>query len=385
MYMDSLSIAIVGAGPAGLVMARILQMNDVPCTLFERDASAITRAQGGVLDMHAEGGQFAFRACGLYDEFVQAARYDEQEMILYDKSGVLRFLQPNQPDADRPEVDRPDIRRILLDAVTPESIRWEHALTGVDQANVNGAVTLHFRNAPPEVFDLVVGADGAWSRVRPLVSQATPSYTGVTFYELHYTEAAAHDPELLALTRCGNMFALDDRQAINSHRTASGGVHVYVGMWTGDQPAPSMTRDELIDRFKSWSPALLRFLALAEPHTSTRVIAELPIGHHWLHCPGVTLVGDAAHLMSPFSGEGANLAMRDATDLAHAIVHAIHNEVELDQVIIAFENLMCERARNSAIGAAAGVRQAFSEDAIDVVTTEMQRQFECALNSSHTS
>ncbi len=274
--MTQARIGIIGAGPAGLVVARILQTNDIPCTLFERDTSAVTRAQGGVLDMQAQGGQFAFRACGLYNDLLLAARYDEQEMILYDKDGDLRFFQPNQPDADRPEVDRPDIRRILLASVTPESIRWEHVVSSVNQANGKEPVTLNFRNAPSGVFDLVIGADGAWSRVRPMVSEATPAYTGVTFYELHYTEAAAHDPELLALTRRGNMFAFGDRQAINSHRTASGGVHVYAGMWTGDAPGPSMTRDELVDRFRTWSPSLQRFLRLRSPIPQPESLQKCP-------------------------------------------------------------------------------------------------------------
>ena len=367
-------IAIVGAGPAGLVVARMLQMNGIACTLFERDSNAVIRSQGGVLDMHAEGGQFAFRACGLYDEMQRAARYDEQEMILYDKNGNVRFFQPNDPNGDRPEIDRPDIRRILLSSVTSDCIRWEHRLSSVEQVGSSESVTLHFRNAPSEMFDLVVGADGAWSRIRPLVSKATPAYTGATFYELHYTDVAARDPELLALTRCGNMFALGDRQVINSHRTASGGVHVYAGIWTGDMPGSPMMREELITRFQTWSPGLQRFITLAEPQTSTRVIAELSIGHRWPHCPGVTLIGDAAHLMSPFSGEGANLAMRDAADLSLAIVHATQNGIDLDKALLAFENVMHRRAQESAIGAAAGVRQAFSDDAIDLVTLEMEQQ-----------
>ena len=369
-------IGIVGAGPAGLVAARILQINGLSCAVFERDSSAVARAQGGVLDMHVEGGQYAFRVCGLYPEFEQIARYDEQEMVLYDKNGVLQLFQPNQPGADRPEVDRPDIRRILLAAVAPDSIKWERILTAVDHAAPGEPVTLHFRNAPSETFDLVIGADGAWSRVRSMVSIAKPIYTGVTFYELKYNEDAAHDADLLALTRCGNMFALGNRQAINSHRTSSGGVHVYAGMWTADARGPSMTRDELVERFSAWSPALLRFVTLAESQTSTRVIAELPIGHHWPHRSGVTLVGDAAHLMSPFSGEGANLAMRDAADLALAIAHADQTRADLDEAVAAFEHVMCVRAQEAASGAAEGVRQAFSENAIAAVTEGMQQHFE---------
>lgn len=365
-------IAIVGAGPAGLVVARILQLHGISATLFERDSSAIARAQGGVLDMHVEGGQYAFRACGLYYEFLKIARYDEQEMILYDKDCTLLHFEPTQPGADRPEVDRPDIRRVLLASLEPGPVRWEHVLVAVEQPHAAGPVTLLFRDAPAETFDLVIGADGAWSRVRPAVSPTQPAYTGVTFYELNYTHEAAHDADLIALARRGNMFAKGERKGINAHRTSTGGVHVYAGMWTGSTPGGTMTAGELAGLFDTWSPALQRFLTLARPQTFIRVLSELPIGHRWTHRVGVTLIGDAAHLMSPFSGEGANLAMRDAADLASAIVQAGRDGTDLDCAVASFEEVMWERARVAAIGAAKGVRHAFSED-VATLPPQMQQ------------
>ena len=68
------SIAVVGGGLSGLVLARILQQHDIACTVFELDATGGARRQGGLLDLHVESGQLALREAGLYEQFRQLTR-----------------------------------------------------------------------------------------------------------------------------------------------------------------------------------------------------------------------------------------------------------------------------------------------------------------------
>jgi 2-polyprenyl-6-methoxyphenol hydroxylase-like FAD-dependent oxidoreductase len=67
-------IAIIGAGPGGLMLARLLQSRGIKPVVFERDAHADERPQGGSLDLHEDTGQYAVRRAGLEQEFAAAAR-----------------------------------------------------------------------------------------------------------------------------------------------------------------------------------------------------------------------------------------------------------------------------------------------------------------------
>lgn len=83
-----LSIAIIGAGPGGLTLARILQQHGVQATVFEREAHAHERPQGGTLDLHVGSGQHAIECAGLSEAFMGIARYEDQGDRLYDKTGI---------------------------------------------------------------------------------------------------------------------------------------------------------------------------------------------------------------------------------------------------------------------------------------------------------
>ena len=90
-----LSVAIVGGGPGGLTLARILQRNGINPTVFEREASVNERSQGGTLDLHHESGLKALKDAGLMEEFKAHARFEGDALRILDKTGKVHFEKPS--------------------------------------------------------------------------------------------------------------------------------------------------------------------------------------------------------------------------------------------------------------------------------------------------
>ena len=365
-------LAIIGGGPGGLTLARILQTRGIAATVFEGERSADDRPQGGSLDLHDDTGRYALRLAGLEAEFERVARPEDQGFRLYDCLGALHFAEAGAAgEGDRPEVDRVALRGLLLDSLAPEVVRWGHRLRTI-AVDDDGTTELIFTSGARERFDLVVGADGAWSRVRPLVSNHLPAYSGVTFVELTVDAVDDRHPAIAALVGRGKMFALGGGRALIGQRNGGGRVFVYAGLRIGEDwatsgaidPAhPATARAALAGCFAGWAPELLALIDAAGDRIALRPLHALPIGHRWRHRAGVTLLGDAAHLMSPWGGEGANLAMRDAADLACALADADAHDWRAG--IPAYEAMMADRAAVAARGAAAGLDTTFSDDGLE--------------------
>ncbi len=227
----------------------------------------------------------------------------------------------------RLQVDRAALRGILLDSLAPGVLQWGRALTHLQPAN-GGGYTLHFSDGSTEHAALVVGADGASSRVRPFLSDATQQYCGVGSVEIGLPDADIRHPALAKLVGRGSMFALGDNKGLIAQRNGDGRIRVYVVVrapeeWLSAIPCadqPAVSRAMLAAEFSDWAPQLVDLIMLSDDQLVPRRITGLPVGHRWEPRPGITLLGDAAHLMPPFAGEGANLAMLDAVELADAIV-----------------------------------------------------------------
>ena len=161
------TVAIIGGGPCGLTLARLLECKGIDYVVYERDESESSNRAGGSLDIHSETGQHALRDGGLLDEFKRFARYDDTTFTVADKLGKGVFQLGQGRDA--PEIDRSELRQILLDAIPKDKIKWGHALTSVTVSEDNRPVLQFANGAVLSGFKLVVGADGAWSKVRPMV------------------------------------------------------------------------------------------------------------------------------------------------------------------------------------------------------------------------
>lgn len=348
-------IGVIGGGPGGLTLARILTVHGLDCAVYERDEHALARPQGGSLDIHADSGQRALRVAGIFEAFAALARYDDQCDAIYDHAGALHFMHTSAA-GDRPEIDRTQLRDLLLASLPGGKICWGCKVRRVEEAAGGRWRIVGAEEETIDEVDLVVGADGAWSRVRPLLSREQPAYTGVTFVELTIEDVDRRHPAVAALVPRGKISALGGTRGLIAQRSSGGQVRAYYmfrvaeGALRVDVMDMRRARGELRGLLADWAPELLCPLDACEAAV-LRPIVALPVGMRWDHRPGVTLIGDAAHVMSPFSGEGVNMAMLDAAELALALA----GEQDWSRAVRGYEEAMFVRAAEAAEGARQGL------------------------------
>ncbi|MEK0100995.1 FAD-dependent monooxygenase, partial [Streptomyces sp. A475] len=223
-------IAIVGAGLGGLVLARVLHLGGVEAAVHDLEASPAARPQGGMLDMHVESGQAALRAAELHEEFLAAVQPGGEAMRILDKRGTVRREESDEGGTDgRPEVSRHDLRDMLLASLPADTLRWGAKVTGA-RPLTGGRHEVTLASGETFTTDLLVGADGAWSKVRPLLSDARPAYSGISFVEAHLDDADTLHPESAAVVGGGSLFALGDEKGFLAHRESDGRLHIYCAL-----------------------------------------------------------------------------------------------------------------------------------------------------------
>ncbi|CAF9907684.1 MAG: hypothetical protein ALECFALPRED_003752 [Alectoria fallacina] len=356
-----LRIAIIGAGPGGLVLARLLHLANIPFALYEAEPSRTSREQGGSLDLHEESGQLALHAAGLYSEWKKIARSEGEDMRVADKHGKL-FMEEvdTQGRNNRPEVDRIQLRGLLLDSLPEETIHWGHKMRSISpSSDDDGKHDVHLETAAGtrmETFDLVVGADGAWSKVRPLLSGTKPHYSTISCLDTRIRSVDTLHPAISKLVGQGTYLAFSDRKGLVGQRNGDGSIRTYIMLqkpetwlkdvgvdWSDEMATKNYMLEE---EFKDWSEELKGLITHANPDIAARPFYMLPTDFSWTSKPGLTILGDAAHLMTPFAGEGVNLAMADAMDLSKAIVKASteSEDTQLFDAIKEFEKTMLVRS-----------------------------------------
>jgi 2-polyprenyl-6-methoxyphenol hydroxylase-like FAD-dependent oxidoreductase len=344
--MKTTPVTIVGAGLGGLTLARVLHARGIPATIYEAEPSAEARTQGGQLDIHEHNGQLALAAAGLTAEFRAIIHEGAEATRMLDRRGAVLFEEADDGTAGRPEVLRGDLRRILIESLPAGTIQWGKKLTGLSALG-NGRVELTLADGSTVTSELVVGADGAWSKVRPLLSDAKPEYVGATFVETYLYDADERHRATADAVGDGAMYALTPGKGIVAHREAGDILHTYVQLirpaeWVAgiDFTDAAAATARVAAEFDGWAPELTALITDGETAPVARMIYTLPDGHRWDRVPGVTLLGDAAHLMPP-AGEGANLAMFDGAELGQAI--AAHPG-DIETALAAYEEVLFTRS-----------------------------------------
>ncbi|KAF3771321.1 salicylate hydroxylase [Cryphonectria parasitica EP155] len=340
-------IAIAGGGPGALTLGVLLSQRNIPFTIYElrpRPTEAQLDEPSGSLDLHDGSGLDAIRACGLFDQFLPYTTDCEDSMVLTDMSGAVVHSDSAKSQEDkswRPEIARNNITRLLLGALPEGCVQWGTKVVKVENAPVDGTTTGEEGQA---WYDLVIGADGAWSKVRPLLSQAKVELSGVQWFPLVIPSFSSRFPEWSEYTGRGMFLCLGNRHMLCSMRGVRDCAYVVLsinGARAGNEAAQALGTIPLAEAKQRvlGDEALLGahgdkikdFVGLAfdeqikaqgeQGRLQAAQLVALPQDHRWDHRPHATLIGDAAHVMLP-SGEGVNLAMLDALDVSRAVGEA---------------------------------------------------------------
>jgi 2-polyprenyl-6-methoxyphenol hydroxylase-like FAD-dependent oxidoreductase len=364
-------IAIVGGGPGGLTLARLLQQSGAQVSVYERDQSRNARVQGSALDLHEDSGLAALQAAGLIDAFWVNHRPDLDRLRLTDAYGAVLHDHPRQTSGagQRPEIERGPLRDLLLDSLQLGTVEWDCKL---ELAEMHGErVLLRFAGGKTALADIAIGSDGANSRLRELVTPIAPEYVGVSLVEGLVPLAKQTTPELWDLLGGSALIALGGERTIGMGTKPDGSVLFYAGLKTQDAAArrnleeasgPDQRVTWFHTNFEGWSelwePLFREAVSLV-----WRPLLACPLHQHWESKPNVTLIGDAAHVMPPYAGEGVNMAMLDALVLSKFLL----SEESSAGAIAAYEAEMFARMREMTADTMANTEMFYAPDASDRV------------------
>jgi 2-polyprenyl-6-methoxyphenol hydroxylase-like FAD-dependent oxidoreductase len=356
MLLENKRIAIVGGGPGGLTLARLLQLKGADVKVYERDPTKEARVQGSPLDLHTESGLAALKKANLLDEFKNNFLPGaDRKKIMNEQAEVFFSDHETKPDENfendyfRPEIDRGVLRKILLESLEPETIVWGSHFLSMEKQNEGWL--LHFKNKADTYADIVIAADGANSKIRPYITDAKAFYSGITMLEGNIYEAEKSAPQISALLSGGKIMAFGNKKDILLGQKANGEIGFYVSFkadenWAANSGLDFSDKAQLLTWFKKeyseWSSIWYELFESAVTPFIPRPIYCMPLNQTWEAAPNVTMLGDAAHVMPPFAGEGVNMAMLDALELSECLTSGEHNS--LPEAIAFYEANMRTRA-----------------------------------------
>ena len=365
-------VAIAGAGPAGLTLARLLQIRGFSVRVFERDASSVSRLQGGSVDMRADSGQRALRQAGLGEVFERLARDEAKAFKMMDSQGGVitqdRADFNDETEEAGPEIDRGDLREMLLNSLTPDTVVWDRIVKDVVPEG-DGRWRLEFAEGESFAADLIVGADGVRSRVRPHLTQVTPRYFGVTMLDATIREDLWRGSELDEMVGEGAVLIAGGGQTIFIQRCAHDVIRLYFSLTVAEDWPKSKGFDledtarvlnAVKEAYRDWSPELMAMLTDLQGGFQRWALNVMPPEHRWTTQPGLTIVGDASHVMPPFTGKGVNLALLDALELTERLTAT--PQAPVTEVVAAFERGTQARSRKEIAECLESGRQVYGID-----------------------
>jgi FAD-dependent urate hydroxylase len=336
-------VIIIGAGIAGPVAALALQKIGVESTIYE---AYETTAQGvGSFMTLATNGLDGLRTLGVHDA-VKAVAEPTQRMVVFNGSGKRLGEIGNGvalPDGTvNHAIKRSDLYTVLAKEALRRGIRIEYGKRLVDVEQLPNEVIAKFADGSEAVGSVLIGADGVHSRVRQLIDQNAPKarYVGLvgTGGETSGVEIAPMPNEF---------YMMYGKRAFWGHVVRGDGTV----LWFTNVPwAKEPSREELaaipraewkrrlVDLFNDDKSPAKQIIASTEDFADPTPTYDMDPPATW-HRGRMVLIGDAAHVTSPSSGQGASLAIEDAL----VLVRCLRDRAEPSEAFKAYHQLRRER------------------------------------------
>lgn len=335
MLLKDKKVAIIGAGPVGLTMAKLLQQNGANVTVYERDLNAQVRISGGTLDLHKGSGQEALKQAGLLQDYFDRAV--PMGRTVADPQGNVLFSKTTTEEEryDNPEINRNDLRLLLLNSVKNDTVVWDSKFTNLKVDS--GKWFLEFENGTNTIADFVIGANGGMSKARKLITPATIEYTGTLMIQGEVLCPETSCEKFNKLCN-GSILMTSGKEGLLVANPKNGKVLSYNVIFKS--PEEFLRKEEtfestdgirkyLINRFFEWDECYKELLEA----TSSFVLwptRKISLNLQWKKerpLP-ITLIGDAAHIMPPFAGQGANIGLLDALILSNNLTNGEFETIE---------------------------------------------------------
>lgn len=375
--LEDKQVAIIGGGPGGLTLTRLLQLKGTNVKLYERDFDKDARVQGSPLDMHKESGWLALEKANLLEEFQTNVRQGADKKIIANEQAEIIFSDhKTSSDQDlinqysNPEIDRGSLRKIFLESLQAETVVWNSHFVSMEKQNEGWL--LHFKNGSSAYADLVIAADGANSKIRPFVTPIKAFYSGITMIEINIDDAAKVTPNIYSLLNGGKIMAFGNGKCLLGGQKGNGGLGFYASFkpdenWSANSGLNFSDKKQVLAWFKKeyseWSNIWYEIFENATMPIIPRPIYCITLDQNWEALANLTLLGDAAHVMPPFAGEGANTSMFDAVELSDCLTSGKYNT--LQEAISSYEISMRKRAAIAAKQSLANGKIMHSEGALE--------------------